>query len=134
MLLFALLALNLASAADLELAISFNGGEPTQVVLKDVLAVEPPGVVVLDEEGARRLVDVAVEAQDDGTFVIDFTMSTLVEDRRGRMNLEMEAGPRLIVRGNEPATVTQGMRIPYMEDGEVRFHERGHSLRAQVVE
>lgn len=134
MLLFALLALRPALAADLELAISFNGAEPTQVVLKDVLAVDAPGVVVLDEEGARRLVDVVVEAQDDGTFVIDFTVSTLVEDRRGRLTLEWEAGPRLTVRGSEPATVTQGMRIPYMEDGELRFHERGYSLRAQVVE
>jgi hypothetical protein len=118
----------------LELAISFNGGEPTQVVLKDVLAVEPPGVVVLDDEGARRLVDVIVEAQDEGTFVIDFTVSTLVEDRRGRLTPELQADPRVTVRGNEPATFTQGTRIPYMEDGEVRFYERNLSLRAKVVE
>ncbi|RME21074.1 MAG: hypothetical protein D6798_18955 [Deltaproteobacteria bacterium] len=134
MLLFTALAGSPVLAADLDLAIGFDDAPPSRVVLRDVLQVDPPQLVVLDAEGRRHLVDLAIDRNDAGNFTLTTTIFDLRPDRKGRLTPVEVASPRITVAPDQEARVTQGTRLPVQEGDAVRFDEQSLHLTATVTE
>lgn len=134
MLLTAFLAVPVVHAADLDLTVSFTDADSVRVVLSDVLEAPQPRILAADDQGVQHIFDVAVQPADDGAYAVEFEITALEPTRRGRLRPRLVSTPRLQVEPGEPATLTQGARIPYVVDDEVRFRDRLMQVRAVVVE
>ena len=134
MLLLPWLVLSAASAADLDLVVSFTGTQPTRVLLKDVLSVAPPALLLTDSQGHTQRLEVKVQPAVEGIYDITIIHSVLEEDRKGRLLVTRTSDPRVKTRANEETTLTQGVRIPYWSGDEILFAEERMEVVLTVVE
>ena len=117
--LFALLALPTAHAADLDLKVTSDGIGPVSVTLRDIKPGALPSVDLPGPDGRSMRVDLQLaESTMEGDAAYDLTLTITKRTPIGRKKVHEEVSqPTLRFRANQPAEVFMGGEMPYTEAG-----------------
>ena len=112
--LFALLALPTAHAADLDLMVTSDGIGPVSVTLRDIKPGALPSVDLPGPDGRSMRVDLKLaESTMEGDAAYDLTLTITKRTPVGRKKVHEEVSqPTLRFRANQPAEVFMGGERP----------------------